>query len=69
MAPKVWLLSRVVIGLLLVLNLAGCAQTQTFLQEDSAAVKQQEKMEWVEPQGSGQSTDWSLYMDEQGGGP
>jgi hypothetical protein len=59
----------VMIALGLALNLAGCAQTQPLLQEDSAAVKQREKMQWVDPKGSGQSTDWGLYMDEEGGGP
>lgn len=68
MAHKVRTLSGVVIVLALTLNLLGCAQTQPLLQEDSATVKQREKMEWVEPKGSGQSTDWGVYMDEEGGG-
>ena len=67
MAAKVWTPSGVVIALVLVFNLAGCAQTQPVLQESGAAVKQNEKMERVDPKGSGQSTDWGLYMDEEGG--
>ena len=67
MAYKVWTLSGVVIALVLVFNLVGCAQTQPVLQENGAAVKQNEKMEWVDPNGSGQSTDWGVYMDEEGG--
>ena len=67
MASKVWTPSGVVIALVLVFNLVGCAQTQPVLQESGAAVKQNEKMEQVDPKGSGQSTDWGLYMDEEGG--
>jgi hypothetical protein len=68
MASKAWTLSDVVIALVLLFNLAGCAQTQPVLQESGAAVKQNEKMEWVDPKGSGQSTDWGVYMAEEGGG-
>ncbi len=69
MAYKVRTLGGVVGITLFVFTLSGCAQTPTLIQEDNAAVKQREKMEWVDPKGSGTSTDWSLYMDEQGGGP
>lgn len=73
--PRQRILGSVMAGLILIvagvfaliLNLAGCAQTQPVLQEDSATVKQREKMEWVDPKGSGQSTDWGVYMDEEGG--
>ena len=68
MAAKIRTLFGVVILLALVSNLAGCAQTQPLLQEDNASIKQREKMEWVDPKGSGQSTDWGVYMDEDGGG-
>ena len=61
-------LSDVIFALVLVFNLAGCAQNQPILQESGAALKQNEKMEWVDPKGSGQSTDWDMYMDEEGGG-
>jgi len=57
----------------LVLTLAGCAQTgttQTGSESQGSAYQQEQKMLWsTNPQGSGQSTDWSIYMDEEGGGP
>lgn len=53
--------------LVLAFSLAGCAQTQTFLKEDSAAYDQQEQMIMV-PEPSGQSTDQSIRMDMEGGG-
>ena len=66
MALKARISASVVIVLVLVFNLVGCAQTQPVLQESGAAVKQNEKMEQVDPKGSGQSTDWGVYMDEEG---
>jgi hypothetical protein len=69
MAFKRRAFAGMIASLALVLNLGGCAQTQSFLQEDSAAVKQNESMGDVDFRGAGASTDWSLYMDEEGGGP
>jgi len=69
MSAKVRTLLGVVIPLALVFNLAGCSQMQPVIMEDSDIVKQREKMQWVDPKSSGSSTDWSLYMDEEGGGP
>jgi hypothetical protein len=44
--------------LALAFSLAGCVQ--------SASIQQHEQVEMV-PQPSGQSTDWSLYEDMEGG--
>jgi type IV pilus biogenesis protein CpaD/CtpE len=72
MASKAWALPGVVIALALALNLAGCAQTgttQTGTVPQGGAYQQEQKMLWsTDPQGSGQSTDWDVYMDEEGGG-
>jgi hypothetical protein len=55
------------ITLALILSGAGCAQTQTLLQEDSANYKQHEQLIMV-PQSSGQDTNQELWMDMEGGG-
>jgi hypothetical protein len=58
-------------GLLLALVLSfnlSCAQTQEFIQADSARVAQKEKSLMIDPHGAGQETDWQLYMDMEGGG-
>ena len=57
--------------LLLILTFAlGCAQTQQFMKEDSSMVSQEEKSDFaISPKGAGESTDWMMYQDEQGGGP
>ncbi len=48
------------------LVLAGCAQTQPVAQPgDRIDTPRQQGEEF---RGSGQSTDWGLYMDSQGGG-
>jgi hypothetical protein len=55
------------LALVLVFNL-GCAQTQEFVQADSARVAQKEKENFsFDPHGAGQETDWQLYMDMEGG--
>jgi len=72
MASKVWALSGVVTALAIVLNLAGCAQTgpsPTGAAALGGAYQQSQKAIWVDPKGSGESTDMELYMDSQGGGP
>lgn len=59
--------SRLLIALVLVINL-GCAQTQEFIQADSARVAQKEKENFsFDPHGAGQETDWQLYVDMEGG--
>jgi hypothetical protein len=71
MASKVWPLSGAVIVLVIALNLAGCAQTgppPTGAATLGGAYRQEQKAIWVDPQGSGESTDMELYMDSQGGG-
>jgi hypothetical protein len=63
---KPWLY-RGLVALALILSGAGCAQTQTLLQEDSANYKQHEQLIMV-PQSSGQDTNQELWMDMKGGG-
>jgi hypothetical protein len=62
----------VIIALGLALNLASCAQKappQPETATPGGAYQQEQKMLWsTDPQGSGESTDWGLYMDEEGGG-
>jgi hypothetical protein len=53
--------------LVLVWSGAGCAQTQTFLQEDRDAFQRHEQMIMV-PESSGQDTNRKLWMDMEGGG-
>ncbi len=55
------------LALSLAVGLGGCAQTPTILIDDSANIKQHEKLEMV-PESSGQDTDLGLYMDMEGGG-
>ena len=58
-------------GLLLALVMSfnlGCAQTQGFIQADSARVAHEEKENFsIYPHGAGQETDWQLYADMEGG--
>lgn len=54
------------ICLILSLFLMGCAGAQTFLQQSGADHKQVEKMNWSnEP--SAEDTNWTTYMDLEGG--
>jgi hypothetical protein len=59
-------------GLLLALVLSfnlGCAQTQKFIQADSARVAQKEKGNFsFDPHGAGQEVDWQVYVEMEGGG-
>lgn len=60
-------LGRLLLALVLVFHL-GCAQTQGFIQADSARVAQKEKENFsFDPHGAGQETDWQLYADMEGG--
>jgi hypothetical protein len=71
MTSKSRILASVMITLGLALNLMGCAQTgttQSGTVSQGGAYQQSQKAIWVDPQGSGESTDLGLYMDSQGGG-
>ena len=62
------MLKNVIIALSLSLVLLGCAGagTQSFLQQSGTSYKQDEKNAWVnEP--SAQPTNWTTYMDMEGG--
>lgn len=53
-------------ALCLFLVVTGCGSTQSLLQESGTSYKQDEKNAWVnEP--SAQSTNWTTYMDMEGG--
>jgi hypothetical protein len=40
----------------------------TFMKEDSSLVSQEEKTDFsIYPKGSGESTDWLMYEEDQGG--
>ena len=70
MAPKIRTLAGVMIVLGLTFNLAGCAQTGTTQSgsvSQEGAYQQSQKAIWVDPKGSGASTDLQLYIDSQGG--
>jgi len=70
MASKARTLASVMITLGLALNLAGCAPTgttQTGTVSQGGAYQQEQKAIWVDPKGSGASTDMQLYIDSQGG--
>jgi hypothetical protein len=70
MTSKVMTLASMIITLALALNLGGCAQTgtaQTGIGTQGGAYQQEQKAIWVDPQGSGESTDLELYMHSQGG--
>jgi hypothetical protein len=70
MALKVRTLASVMVALGLALNLASCAQTgttQTGTVSQGGAYQQSQKAIWVDPKGSGESTDMQLYIDSQGG--
>jgi hypothetical protein len=70
MASKVRTLASVMVALGLALNLTGCAQTgttQTGTVSQGGAYQQSQKAIWVDPKGSGESTDMQLYIDSQGG--
>jgi len=54
------------IGLILSLFLMGCAGAQTFLQQSGADHEQVEKMNWSD-EPSSEASDWSTYMDLEGG--
>lgn len=55
-----------ILAFFLFLVLVGCAGVQTFLKQSGADYKQTEKMNWSnEP--SGQDTNWTTYMDLEGG--
>jgi hypothetical protein len=71
MAHRIRALYGVFVVLALALNLMGCAQTGTTQSgsvSQGGAYQQSQKAIWVDPQGSGESTDLGLYMDSQGGG-
>ena len=74
MVGKGLTLGGVVSVVLLAINLAGCVQTGNLQSEGAqegatleSAYQQSQKMIWVDPHGSGESTDMELYIDSQGG--
>jgi hypothetical protein len=77
MAPKFRKAAGVIFLLGCILNLGGCVppgtpQSQNYPGETASqggAYQQEQRNIWIDPHGSGASTDWSLYMDSQGGGP
>ena len=59
-------LKNCLMAIFLCLVLFGCAQTQPVVQQgDRIDTPRQQREEFP---GLGQSTDWDLYMDSQGGG-
>jgi hypothetical protein len=65
MKTLAWMLLPVILAFAM-----GCAQTQSFMKADSTRVSQEEKSDFaISPKGAGESTDWMMYQDEQGGGP